>query len=500
MTTYTDKPDSVELVEYADAKEKFESLVKELSSEQTQTLEHGDIESLIEKEGNEVLRRLMQGHLAQRAANEERAEGVKGDDGKQRNHCRSRTRALETLFGQVQVRRLGYSGKELGSVFPMDAQLNLPKNKYSHGLRRKVGEEIAKGSFDEAVKAVEKGTGGKVPKRQAQQIARQISADFEKFYAEKPVEPRAGLLVMTVDGKGVVMRKEDLREPTRKAAQRSKNKLKTRLSQGEKRNRKRMATVASVYEVEPYHRTAEQIMGKDEDECGKRPKISNKRVWASLRQEPAEVIEWMFAEAQRRDPRHEKTWLVLVDGQEAQLENLNAAIAKHRPDTIVIQDFIHALEYLWKAAHCLHSHGTTDTEKWVMNHALDLLKSKVSNVAGGMRRSATFKLLSQKDREPVDKCARYLLKNKKRFDYATALANGWPIATGVIEGACRHLVKDRMDLTGARWTLDGAEAVLFMRSVYASGDFEQYMDFHQREERLRNYPWAPQNDTYDLAA
>ena len=111
-----------------------------------------------------------------------------------------------------------------------------------------------------------------------------------------------------------------------------------------------------------------------------------------------------------------------------------------------------------------------------------------------------IKLLSQKDREPVDKCARYLLKNKKRFDYATALANGWPIATGVIEGACRHLVKDRMDLTGARWTLDGAEAVLFMRSVYASGDFEQYMDFHQREERLRNYPWAPQDDIYDLAA
>ena len=107
MTKYTDKTDTVELVEYASAKEKFESLVKELSLEQTQTLEHGDIESLIEKEGNEVLRRLMQGHLVQRAANEKRAEGVKGDDGKHRNHCRSRTRALETLFGQVQVRKTG---------------------------------------------------------------------------------------------------------------------------------------------------------------------------------------------------------------------------------------------------------------------------------------------------------------------------------------------------------------------------------------------------------
>jgi hypothetical protein len=497
MKEYTDKTD---FVEYATAKKKFDHLVMELSLEESQTLEHGDIEGLIQRDGNEILRCLMQGHLSQRAVNEKRVEGAKGADGKERRDCRSRRRKLETVFGEVEVKRLGYSGKNLESVFPMDAKLNLPRDKYSQGLRRKVGIEVSKGSFDEAVKAIKEGTGGKVPKRQSEQVACAISADFEEFYTSKPIKPSAGLLVMTTDGKGVVMRKEDLREHTRKAAERSKNRLETRLSRGEKRNRKRMATVASVYEVEPYHRTADQIMGKGEQEPGKRPEVRNKRVWASLRQEPSEVIEQMFAEAERRDPRHERTWLVLVDGQEAQLAKVDAAIAKHRPDTIIIQDFIHALEYLWKAAHCLYLPGTKEAEEWVMDHALDLLNGKASNVAAGMRRSATFKRLSQKEREPVDKCANYLLKNKERFDYATALANGWPIATGIIEGACRHLVKDRMDLTGARWTLDGGEAVLLLRSLYTSGDFEQYMEFHQRNERLRNYPQIPQNDIYEKLA
>jgi hypothetical protein len=240
-------------------------------------------------------------------------------------------------------------------------------------------------------------------------------------------------------------------------------------------------------------------MGLDESETI-RPKIRNKRVWASLRQSPAEVIEELFAEAGRRDPQHERTWLVLVDGLEAQLGEVDAAIARHRADTVVIQDFVHVLEYLWKAAYCFHADGTEEAEAWVQAHALALLKGKASDVAAGMRRSATRKGLSQEAREPVDKCADYLLKNKVRFDYATALANGWPIATGIIEGACRHLVKDRMDLTGARWSLDGAEAVLRLRALRASDDFEDYFSFHRQQERQRNYFAVPQNDEIKLAA
>ena len=507
--------------EFVAAREQFEKLMGELRSDSARILEHGEVESLIAREGNEWLRRLMQGYLNQRTAAEERHEGVTGADGEERRHCRTRSRSLVTLFGEVTVGRLGYSGARLESVFPLDAALNLPPNKYSQGVRRKVGLEVAKGSFEEAVKAIQEGTGAEVPKRQAEELSRAISVDFDEFYARPPVEentrpveeagtpeeeasaPNEGarkLLVMSTDGKGIVVRQQDLREATRKKAEATTHKLKARLSKGEKRNRKRMATVASVYEVAPHLRTAEQIMGRDELAAPKRPKVQNKRVWASLRQTPAEVIEEMFAEAERRDPRHERAWLVLVDGQEAQQREVEAAIARHRTDVVVIQDFVHVLEYLWKAAYCFHADGTQDAETWVLERAYALLQGKVSDVAAGMRRSATRKGISQEARAPVDKCADYLLKNKERFDYATALANGWPIATGIIEGACRHLVKDRMDLTGARWSLDGAEAVLRLRSLRASGDFEDYMAFHHRQERQRNYTSAPPNDDIKLAA
>jgi len=496
MTAYTTEAG---FDEFAAAREQFEKLMSELRSESMRTLEHGDVESLIAREGNELLRRLMQGYLDQRAEAEEPLDGVVGADGHERWHCRARSRELATLLGEVTVRRLGYSGIGLGSVFPLDEALNLPLDQYSQGLRRKVGLEVAKGSFAEAVKAIEEGTGAQVPKRQTEQLSRAVSVDFDEFYASQLMDAGTGLLVMSVDGKGVVMRQQDLREATRKAAEASKRKLKTRLSRGEKRNRKRMATVASVYEVDPHWRTAEQIMGLDES-ATLRPKVRNKRVWASLRQSPAEVIEQLFAEAERRDPQHERTWLVLVDGLEAQLGEVAVAIARHRADVVVIQDFVHALEYLWKAAYCFHVEGTEEAEAWVQAHALALLKGKVSEVAAGLCRSATRRGLSPETRAPVDKCADYLLKNKARFDYAAALANGWPIATGIIEGACRHLVKDRMDLTGARWTLEGAEAVLRLRSLRASGDFEDYIAFHRRQERQRNYVSAPHNDELKLAA
>ena len=297
------------------------------------------------------------------------------------------------------------------------------------------------------------------------------------------------------------MIEKDLRDATRKAAQNSKQKLQSRLSPGEKTNRKRMATVAAVYEVEPYLRSAAQIMGQDLTPMSKRPKVENKRVWASLRQEPAEVIEEVFAQAKRRDPEHQKTWVVLLDGAEPQRIAVEAAIARHRSDTVIIQDFVHALEYLWKAAYCLYAPGSSQAEDWVHKHAMALLEGKLSGVVAGMRRSATLRKLSTKDREALDKSATYLLKNKKRFDYSTALENGWPIATGIIEGACRHLVKDRMDLTGARWSLNGAEAVLQLRALQCSGDLEPYLRFHFEQEKIRNYSGLQAaNEDFKMAA
>jgi hypothetical protein len=293
---------------------------------------------------------------------------------------------------------------------------------------------------------------------------------------------------MSADGKGIVVRTEDLRPATRKAAQSTCHKLKTRVSRGEKRNRKRMATVAAIYDVAPHWRSAEHIMGVDETPAGPGPRPDGKRVWASLEEPPEVVIDRLFQEAARRDPERRRRWLVLVDGHEKQLHIVNACIARYGGDVVVIQDFIHVLEYLWKAAYCFHPEGSQAAEQWVMKRALRVLHSEASSVAAGMRRSATRQGLTPAQRKAVDTCARYLLKNKTRLDYAKALTHGWPIATGVIEGACRYLVKDRLEITGARWSLKGAEAILKLRALHASRDLQDYFTFHRAQERRRNYP------------
>jgi hypothetical protein len=478
--------------EFAAAREQFDYMVMELRSEQQEALEHGDVESLIEREGRELLRRLMQGYLDRRSRKEERLPGVVGADGLARQHCREkRARQLQTLFGQVEVNRKGYSGRGLQNVFPLDGALNLAPEKYSHGLRARVAEAVVQGSFDDAVESVKRHTAGHVPKRQAEQLTQVVSQDFAAYYQGRTEvhETSEDLLVLSADGKGIVVRTEDLRPATRKAAEKARHKLKTRLSRGEKRNRKRMATVAAIYDVAAHRRAPEQIMGLEETQGSvARPRPGNKRVWASIKDTPEVVIEQLFEEAARRDPQRRRQWLVLVDGQEKQLDIVYGCIKRFGAEVVVIQDFIHVLEYLWKAAYCFHPEGSEAAECWVMERAVRVLHSQASTVAAGMRRSATRQGLLQHERKAVDTCAGYLLKNKSRLDYARALDSGWPIATGVIEGACRYLVKDRLEITGARWSLEGAEAVLKLRALHASGDLVNYMDFHRQQERRRNYP------------
>lgn len=479
--------------EFAAAREQFALIVDRLQSVAVLGMEHGEVERLIAREGTELMRRLLQGHLDVRAAAETREVGVRGANGVVRNHVREGgRRRLGTIFGEVEVRRCGYSAPEEGSLFPLDGELNLPKDSYSHGLRERLAFEVARGSFDEAVRAIETTTGGQVPKRQAEELAAKVSQDFEAFYqhrASRGPEETLDPLVMSEDGKGIVMRKEDLREATKRAAERDGHKLKTRLSQGEKRNRKRMATVAAVYSIERQVRTPESIMSVEVQKKEEVPKVRarHKRVWASVERTPEQVTQEVFQEARRRDPEGKRPWVMLVDGHEGQLEDIHAAIERHGVEVTLILDFIHVLEYLWKAAWCFFVPGCQEAEAWVGERALQILRGKASDVAAGMRRSATLRDLCQEERKGVDTCADYLVKYREMLRYDRYLAEGFPIATGVIEGACRHLVKDRMDITGARWRLRSAEAVLKLRSLHSSGDTEAYWAFHKAQEQTRNH-------------
>jgi hypothetical protein len=440
----------------------------------------------------ELLRRLFQGHLDVRYETEVIQVNVIGSDGANRPHRRNAcNRQLTTLFGDVVVTRYGYSSKAAGisALYPADGRLNIAPDQYSDGVRQRVATNASLMSFSETSETMKQTTGSAVGKRQCEELVVRVSQDFEAFYDQRSVtgaESTEDLLVLSTDGKGIVMHGEDLREGTAKAAKAKAQGTKTRLSPGEKRQRKRMATVATVYSTPRFERQPAAIIGSDVVPL-KRPAISNKRVWASVEQDAKTVIQSAFAEAAQRDPTGQREWVMLVDGEPHQLKYAKAAAKQAGVAPTFILDFIHVLEYLWKAAYCFTVPGSEAAETWVQQRALRLLQGKASDVAAGIRRSATLQGLSQTERQNADKCADYLLKYRSYLRYDKYLQHGYPIATGVIEGACRHLICDRMDITGARWRLDCAEAVLKIRALRSSDDFEAYVTFHKTQELKRNH-------------
>ena len=314
-------------------------------------MKHSDLERLLATEGQELMRQLYQACLDQRAQAEVNDEVVDAQ-GKQRTRQRTQRRELETIFGTVEVGRTGYGAEGEASLHPLDAQLNLPDERYSLEVRRRVALEASKNSFDETVETLSRYTGAEIGKRQVEELVGRAAQDFDAFYeqrhhqaaaaeataaeatatqatAEPPAAtdavPTDALLVITSDAKGVVMHREDLRPATRTASERTpRSKLNTRLSKGEKRNRKRMAMVAAVYAVAAQVRTPEQmlaVLARDEEAEPRpaRPRPQHKRVWASLEQQPREVLEEAFREALQRDPQGNQIWVAVVDGNETQL-------------------------------------------------------------------------------------------------------------------------------------------------------------------------------------
>jgi hypothetical protein len=476
----------------------FEALLTRLEGQKCMGMSHSELERVIEIDGRELLRCLFQGHLDLRSAGEVDSRVLGADDNDVRERGRKRERNLESVFGTVTVGRAAYTKPGQRSLFVLDGYLNLPPELYSFGLRRTVAIEAAKVSFDEVVAAVERSTGVTVPKRQAEQLVRRAAVDFDAFYEQRAhdeIVEEDEILVITTDGKGICMLVEHLRPATRKAAKKRQPKLDKRQSKGEKSKKRRMAQVAAVYTVARFERGVDDIVGAlgsttttAPSAKPKRPKPHNKRVWASVTKDPWDVIDEAFNEAKRLDPGHEKHWVVLIDGGADQLEGVLECVGSAGCEVTMLIDIIHVLEYLWGAGRALLGEGTLQSQSWVTERLRALLEGKdIGQMAAGMRRSATMRKLSVTLRKPVDKCADYLLKYSSLMNYAQALDAGLPISTGVIEGVCRYLVRDRMDITGARWSVDGAEAVLRLRALRASGDFDEYWCFHEACEFRRNH-------------
>lgn len=482
---------------FAPARQQFEEMVAHLGREAVEGMNHSDMERDLGQRGQELLRTLYQGWLDQQAETES-ATDVVDADGTERTVKRAHERPLQTVFGPVRVKRSGYGTEGKASLHPLDGQLNLPEEVYSHELRRRAAEEASKSSFDETVATIKQYTGAAIPKRQVEELVQRAARDFDAFYEVRRQEAAGGreepgsLLVLTVDAKGVVMLKEDLRPATRKKAEQQVRKLTTRLTKGEKPHRKRMATITAVYTVAPYVRTPEQVFADlarqpSVEERPPRPRPEAKRVAASLVWTPEQMLEEAFQEGMDRDPKRQKTWAAVVDGNDTQLRLLKKLARKHKIELTIVLDVIHVLDYLWKAGRAFHAEASQELEHWVLERLQRILRGDAGQVAGGMRRSASKRQLPEEKRQPVDTCADYLLDHKRYLRYGKYLAAGLPIGSGVIEGTARHLVGDRMGLTGARWRLPSAEAVLRLRALRASQDFDEYWHFHEACEHERNH-------------
>lgn len=246
-----------------------------------------------------------------------------------------------------------------------------------------------------------------------------------------------------------------------------------------------MAEVVGVYTVKPVPRSPEALLASHDDGPKPAPEAKDKWLAASVEQDAADVIAQAFAEADRRDPGHCHDWVALVDGANHQIDRIKTEAKSRGVEVTIVVDCVHVLGYIWDAAWSFFDKGDPAAEVWVHDKMLEVLRGKTPLVAASIRRKATCLGLDATRRKNADVCADYLLAKAPYLDYPKALSQGWPVGTGVIEAACRYLVKDRLEVTGARWRLNGAEAVLKLRALRKNGDWERYWRFHLAQERSR---------------
>jgi hypothetical protein len=341
---------------FATSKAGLAALAAELAGPAAAGLTAAGLEDLLDERGREVIRQLLQDHYDLRAAREEqqaRQQRAPATGPDQVTRTRLETghgRLLATLFGTVRVTRCAWRKPGSPNYCPADAALSLPAGRHSHSLAKLAALEAARGSFEAAHAAAARRCGNVIGKRQLEQAVTAAAADIPAFYAARVPEPCTPetLLILSADCKGIVMRPGALRAATAKAAARL-GKMRTRLASGEKPNRKRMAALVTVYDAEPARRRPHDVIAPPGGRHGSRPLRPGpgalaKWLAGSVRKDPAEVIAAAFDEAEARDPGHRRTWVVLVDGAEHQLDLIRAEAGRRGAEIHVVIDLVHVLE------------------------------------------------------------------------------------------------------------------------------------------------------------
>jgi len=398
-------------------------------------------------------------------------------------------RPYVSIFGELSIRRYVYGTREGQKIeaVPLDARLGLPAGKFSYVLEDWAQRFGVQDSFAEAGGSLACVLGLHLHVRTLEhmnrELARAAAQPFRASQTPPPAREEGALLVVTADGKGVPMRRP-LEERVRGRQRRGK---------GEKANKKQMAYVGAVYSIERFVRTADDVVDelRRKQRAPDRPQPQHKRVWVEMTQvlegETYNGKESLFGQLaddlMARNHQGRKEMVCLLDGERALWEWYEESF----PEAVGVLDLFHVLERLWLAAHCFHAEGSADAEDFVSARLRQLLQGKVGTVIGGLRQMLTKRTLTGSKRTTLQGVIRYLHNNRAHLKYDEYLAAGYPIGSGVAEGACRHFVKDRMEKSGMRWTVEGAQAMLDLRTIYLNGDWDDFIEYRIQNEQTELY-------------
>ncbi len=432
---------------------------------------------------------LLEGFFAASGNGDEGARLVL-EDGREIKRLAARTRPYRSIFGEFLLERAVYGQREGQAIeaIPLDARLKLPEDCTSYLLQEWNERLMVEMPYAQAGAFLEWLLGVRQSVQTLERQQESLSAAVAPFWAQHPAPPseeEGAIVVNTFDGKGVAMRASE--------------------TAGE-RGKKKMALLGGIYSIEPYRRTPEEVLEalfadprtRREKSGPGRPKPLHKQVRACLARDEhdttapqtAAVFDWIARENAQRNPGQLKPTVVLIDGEDSLWRAAWEAIPGEEVTEIL--DILHVAGYVWEAADLLSGSDSDRARAWAKTQLGAILEGHVGEVIARLRLQVQQQ--SGEARKRLDSICTYLSNNSHRMAYDACLAEGFPIATGVIEGACRHLVKDRMERSGMRWTVRGAQAMLQLRSVALSQLWEPFMDFRICSELTRLYGAEAAND------
>ncbi len=461
----------------------FEALLKLVTGPEAQTATLDQMERSLLRYVLRLGRKLLAAFLARRTEAEAHAPQWGWQRQKVPYHSQKPVDYF-SVFGKLSFERAYFYVSGHGGKCPLDRALSLPERCYSDLLMECAELLAVDSAYDKAVQVLQRLLGVNPPVLAVETSVAEHSRPVLAFYAQQeafPPSAEGAILVVQADGKGVrLVRSEDELAP------------KVRRGKGDKKTRKKEALAVAVYTVAPYRRSPQEVVAalfREQPSPEERPRLHHKQVFASLDGKAA-ALKRLARWAAKRDGRHIRQRVALTDGAEA----LQKQMRCHLPNFPLVLDIIHVVEHLWTAGTALY--GETDPQRgeWVKAQLEDILSSHAAIVITRLEEKADHLAPSSQAARALQGVAGYLQRNRPYMDYARYLKQGWPIATGVIEGVCRHLVKDRMELSGMCWTVAGAEALLALRAVNENGDWEA---FHRlrRQRRHKQLYGKPLNET-----